>query len=400
MVLKAFKFRCYPTKEQASLIHKTFGCCRFVFNQLLGEQQERDRQWAISKKADEDHQTSQNACISKIFKKFDNIKKIPLLKKEYPFLKEVDSIALQSSVEHLADGFDRFYKKQNEKPKFKSKKNPIQSYTTKSVNGNISINDHYIKIPKLGFLRFAKSREVTGTIKRVILRQNAVGKYFISVLAETEAAPLPKTEQAVGIDLGLSSFATFSSGETIQNHRFFSTLEKQLHKAQRILSRRIQLALDKGIPLREAKNVQKQRIQVAKIHEKIRNKRNDFLHKLSTQLVKNHDIICAENLSTKTLIEGKHYSKSISDVSWSSFLTMLEYKAAWYGKTFVKVDQAFPSTQLCSTCGEKNPETKDLSVRSWVCSSCHSLHDRDRNAAHNILIEGLRLLTAGTAGIA
>ena len=400
MVLKAFKFRCYPTKEQASLIHKTFGCCRFVFNQLLGGQQERDRQWAISKEADEDHQTSQNACISKTFKKFDNIKKIPLLKKEYPFLKEVDSIALQSSVEHLADGFDRFYKKQNGKPKFKSKKNPIQSYTTKSVNGNISINDHYIKIPKLGFLRFAKSREVTGSIKRVILRQNAAGKYFISVLAETEAVALPKTEQAVGIDLGLSSFAMFSSGEKIQNHRFFSTLEKQLHKAQRILSRRIQQALDKGIPLREAKNVQKQRIQVAKIHERIRNKRNDFLHKLSTQLVKSHDIICAENLSTKTLIEGKQYSKSISDVSWSSFLTMLEYKAVWYGKTFVKVDQAFPSTQLCSTCGEKNPETKNLSVRSWVCSSCHSLHDRDQNAAHNILIEGLRLLTAGAAGIA
>ena len=400
MVLKAFKFRCYPTKEQAILIHKTFGCSRFVFNRLLGEQQELDRQWLILKKAATSEQTMHNNNVSSTFKKFDNIKKIPMLKKEYPFLKEVDSIALQSSVENLADGFDRFYKKQNGKPKFKSKKNPVQSYTTKSVNGNISIVDNRIKIPKLGFLRFAKSREVTGTIKRVILRQNAAGKYFISVLAETEVDPLPKTEQAIGIDLGLSSFATFSTGETIANHRFFATLEKQLQKAQRILSRRIRTALDKRIPLRESKNVQKQRVKVARLHEKIQNKRNDFLHKLSTRLVKNHDIICAEDLSTKALIEGKEYSKSITDVSWSTFLTMLEYKAIWYGKKFLKVGKVFPSTQLCSTCGEKNSQTKDLSVRSWVCSSCHSLHDRDQNAAHNILNEGLRLLTVGTTGLA
>ena len=398
MVLKAFKFQCYPTKEQATLIQKTFGCCRFVFNQLLGEQQERDRQWAISNETTKSDQAWQTDSTFGMFNKFDNIKKIPALKKEYPFLKEVDSIALQSTVEHLADGFDRFYKKQNGKPKFKSKKNPVQSYTTKSVNGNISIDENLIKIPKLGFLRFAKSREVTGTIKRVILRQNATGNYFISVLAETEVTPLPKTEKTIGIDLGLSSFATLSTGETIPNHRFFAKLEKQLQKAQRILSRRIRLARDKGIPLQEAKNVQKQRIQVAKLYEKMQNKRHDFLHKLSTQLVKKHDIICAEDLSTKTLMEGKKYAKSIADVSWTTFLTMVEYKAIWYGKKFVKVGKMFPSTQLCSTCGEKNPQTKDISVRSWVCSACHSLHDRDQNAAHNILIEGLHLLTAGTAG--
>ena len=400
MVLKAFKFRCYPNQQQISLIQKTFGCSRFVFNQLLSEQKRKEEYWFIVNEMVQNGQLLQNNWKSGFFNKVENIKKIPLLKEEYNFLTEVDSIALQASVENLADSFDRFYKKQNKKPKFKSKKNPVQSYTTKSVNSNIRIEGNTIKLPKIGTIRFAKSREVIGVIKRVTIRQNAAGKYFISVLAEVEEKPMPKTKNACGIDMGLKNFLTLSDGTVVANPRYFATLEKKLHKEQSILSRRIRLALDKRIPLRDAKNVQKQRIKVAKLHEKTQNKRRDFLQKLSTDIIKNHDVLCIESLSVKKLLGDKNYSKSISDASWSDFFTMLEYKAIWYGRTIVPVGAYFPSSQICSTCGTINPALKDTSIRYWICKNCNSEHDRDYNAAKNILAEGLRLLTVGTTGIA
>ena len=400
MVLKAFKFRCYPNKEQQTLIRKTFGCSRLIFNQLLSEQKENEHYWWIVNEMVQNGQLPQNNWGSTFFNKVKNIKKIPQMKKEFSFLKEVDSIALQASVENLADGYDRFYKKQNKQPKFKSKKNPVQSYTTKCVNNNIRIEGNTIQLPKLGTIRFAKSREVVGVIKRVIIRQNAAGKFFISVLTEAEVTPLPKTGKAVGTDMGLEHFLTTSDGIHEENPRYFLKLEQKLQKAQRILSRRIELALAKRIPLREAKNVQKQRVVVAKIHEKIQNKRIDFLQKLSTDLIKNHDIICIESLSVKELLQHKGYAKSISDASWSKFFDMLSYKAIWYGKEIVPVGTYFPSSQLCSTCGEKNPEVKDTSIRHWTCEHCHTHHNRDHNAAKNILAEGLRLLTVGTTGIA
>lgn len=400
MVLKAFKFRCFPNKEQQILIHKTFGCTRFIFNQLLAEQQEKDRYWRIVNEMVQNGQLPQNNWGSSFFNKVMNVKKLPPMKKEFSFLKEVDSIALQASVEDLADGFDRFYKKQNGKPKFKSKKNPVQSYTTKCVNQNIRIMDNKIQLPKLGLIRFAKSREVEGVIKRVTIRQNASGKFFISILADVEAIPSPKTNIAVGIDMGLEYFLTTSEGVQIENPRYFAKLEQKLIQAQRVLSRRIHLALSKRVSLRDAKNVQKQRLVVAKIHEKIQNKRQDFLHKLSTELVKNHDTICIEQLQVKKMMQDQSYAKSISDVSWSEFFRMLEYKAIWTGKQLIKVDTYFASTQICSGCGIKNPQTKDTSVRSWMCSTCHAVHSRDKNAAINLLNEGLRLLTVGTTEIA
>lgn len=400
MVLKAFKFRCFPNKEQQTLIRKTFGCARFVFNQLLAEQQEMDRYWLIVNEMVQNGQLPQNNWSSSFFNKMMNVKKLPPMKEEFSFLKEVDSIALQASVENLGDGFDRFYQKQNGKPKFKSKKNPVQSYTTKCVNHNIRIVDNKIQLPKLGRIRFAKSREVEGVIKRVTIRQNASGKFFISILTDVEVIPFPKTNKAVGIDMGLEYFLTSSDGVQIENPHYFVKLEQKLIQAQRVLSRRIQLALSKQIPLRDAKNVQKQRLIVANIHEKIQNKRQDFLHKLSTVLVKNHDTICIEQLQVKKMMQNPSYAKSISDVSWSEFIRMLEYKANWYGKQLIKVDQYFASTQICSCCGMKNPQTKDTSVRSWTCSTCQAVHSRDKNAAMNLLKEGLRLLTVGTTGLA
>ena len=400
MVLKAFKFRCFPNQAQQTLIRKTFGCSRLIFNQLLAEQKEKERYWTIVNEMVQNGQLPQNNWVSGFFNKVKNINKLPQMKKEFSFLKEVDSIALQSAVENLADSYDRFYKKQTKQPKFKSKKNPVQSYTTKCVNNNIRIEGNNIRLPKLGTVRFAKSREVSGVIKRVVIRQNAAGKFFISVLTEAEVTPLPKTRRAVGIDMGLEHFLTTSDGEHIANPRHFAELELKLQKAQRILSRRIKLALAKRIPLHEAKNVQKQRVVVAKIHEKIQNKRIDFLQKLSTGLIKNHDIICIESLSVKELLQHKKYAKSISDASWSKFFEMLRYKAIWYGKNVVPVGAYFPSSQLCSTCGTKNSEVKDISIRQWTCEKCHCTHDRDHNAAKNIVAEGLRLLTVGTTGIA
>lgn len=334
------------------------------------------------------------------FKKNDNIKKLPAFKQSYDFLSEVDSIALQAAVEDLADGFTRFYQKKNKRPKFKTKKNPVQSYTTKSVNGNIRIEENNIKLPKLGFIRFAKSREVTGKIQRVTIRQNASGKYFISVLAEVDVTSLPKTERAVGIDMGLTHFLTTSDGVRIDNPRHYGKLEQKLAQAQRVFSRRMHLAIAKGIPLRDGKNVQKARVQVAKIHEKIKNKRFDFLQKLSTNVVKNHDIICIESLSVKELLAKKQYAKSIADASWSAFFKILHYKADWYGKQLVPVGTYFPSSQLCSVCGAKNEAVKELALRYWTCDGCGTTHDREENAAKNILKEGVRLLTVGTTGLA
>ena len=400
MVLKAFKFRCFPNQAQQTLIRKTFGCSRLIFNQLLAEQKEKERYWTIVNEMVQSGQLPQNNWVSGFFNKVKNINKLPQMKKEFSFLKEVDSIALQSAVENLADSYDRFYKKQTKQPKFKSKKNPVQSYTTKCVNNNIRIEGNTIRLPKLGTVRFAKSREVSGVIKRVVIRQNAAGKFFVSVLTEAEVKPLSKTGRAVGIDMGLEHFLTTSDGVHIANPRHFAELERKLQKAQRILSRRIKFALAKRIPLREAKNVQKQRVVVAKIHEKIQNKRMDFLQKLSTDLIKNHDIVCIESLSVKELLQHKKYAKSISDASWSKFFEMLRYKAIWYGKNVVPVGAYFPSSQLCSTCGTKNSEVKDTSIRQWSCKKCHSTHNRDHNAAKNIVAEGLRLLTVGTTGIA
>ncbi|MER2189375.1 MAG: IS200/IS605 family element RNA-guided endonuclease TnpB [Solibacillus sp.] len=399
MVLKAFKFRCFPNKEQQLLIRKTFGCTRFVFNQLLAEQKQKDAYWHLVEEMVQNGQLPENNWKGGFFNQYDNVKKLPAFKQSYDFLKEVDSVALQATVEDLASGYQRFYRKQNKRPKFKSKKNPVQSYTTKSVNGNIRIEQNKIKLPKLGFIRFAKSREVNGVIKRVTIRQNAAGKYFISVLTEVDLTPLPKTNRAVGLDMGLTHFLTTSDGVQIENPRYLLKLEQKLQKAQRILSRRIHLALAKGVALRDAKNVQKARIQVAEIHEKIRNKRVDFLQKLSTNLIKSHDTICVESLSVKELLEEKHYAKSISDASWSEFFTMLTYKAAWYGKHLIPVGKYFASSQLCSACGKKNAAIKNVTIRHWTCS-CGANHHRDQNAAKNILAEGLRLLTAGTVGLA
>ena len=381
---KAFRFRIYPNQMQKTLIRKTFGCNRFVYNHFLHLWQNTYNQ---TQKGLSYHQ-----CAIQL----------PKLKKQYQWLKEVDSISLQSSLRDLADAFDRFFKKQNAYPHFKSKKHPVQSYTTKMVNQNIEIVGNRIKLPKLGTVRFAKSREVEGKIIKATIRRNPTGKYFISIVAEVDIQPFPSTYSAIGIDMGLKDFVVTSCGERFPHIQSFRRLEERLAKAQKILARRKERALKSNTPLLGAKNYQKQKMKVAKIHEKIANVRHDYLHKISTYLVKNHDIIGMESLQIKNMVKNHHLAKSIHDASWSKFKDLITYKTEWYGKQKVEVDAYFPSSQLCANCGYHNKRVKDLAVREWTCPNCKSIHDRDINAAINIKNEALRLVngTVGTTGIA
>ena len=371
--LKAYKYRIYPTEEQKIFISKTFGCVRLVYNLMLNDR------------------------IKPYKEHKENIKKIKYptpakYKQKFEFLKEVDSLALANAQLNLNNAYKNFFRdKTIGFPKFKSKKNPVQSYTTNNQNGTVNIVGKYIKIPKLkSLIKIKLHREIKGIIKSATISQVASGKYYVSILCETEIHKFPKSNSNIGIDLGLKDIMILSNGEKVGNKKFSKKLEGKLRKEQRKLSKKQEVAKKEKRDLKDCKNYQKQKIKLAKIHEKIMNSRNDFLNKLSIEIIKNHDVICIEDLNTKGLLQNHKLARSIADVSWYKLITKLKYKAQWYGKEIIQIDRWYPSSQICSVCGE-NTGKKSLSIREWTCQFCNTIHDRDVNAAKNILAEGLRI---------
>ncbi len=360
---KGIKFRAYPNISQQNLIDQTLGCCRLIYNKGL----------AMRNDAFDNGQKIGYAQTSAMLTGLKT-------QDEFTFLRDVDSIALQQSLRDLDRAFTNFFSKQAKHPQFKSKHNHFQSYRTINQGNNIRIVGNRIKLPKLGYVKIRQSMEV-GHINNVTVEKTPAGKYYVVLNVDFEPAFCPNNGGTIGIDVGIKAFYSDSNGNTVDNPKYLELSARKLVREQRRLSRK-----QKG-----SNNRNKQRIQVARIHERITNQRNDFLQKLSTMLVRENQTICIEDLNVKGMVRNHKLAKSIASASWSKFFEMLEYKASWYGNTILKVPTMYPSSQTCSYCGYKNPLLKNLRVRKWECPICHAKHDRDINASLNILSKGLSI---------
>lgn len=295
----------------------------------------------------------------------------------------MDSIALQQSLRDLDRGFVNFFQKRAAHPTFKSKHHNHQSYRTINQGNNIRIVGKYVKLPKLGLVKVRQSMEI-GNIKNVTMECTPTGKYFAVLGVEFEPKPMMNQGDMIGIDVGIKEFYSDSNGAAVSNPKYLEKAMRKLTREQRKLSRK-----QKG-----SCNRNQQRVKVALVHEKITNQRNDFLQKQSTILIRENQTICIEELKVKNMMRNHKLAQSISSVSWSKFFDMLSYKATWYGNDIIKIPTMYPSSQLCSCCGYKNPLVKNLEIRTWECPKCHTKHNRDINASVNILNKGLQIQSA------
>lgn len=364
---RAYKFRLYPSREQAELLAKHFGCTRFVYNHFLNQRKE---QYRLTGKSDNYY--AQARSLTELKKQ-----------EATAWLKEINSQSLQFALRSLETAYTNFFQKRAKFPSFKSK-HAKNSFT---VPQSVFIADGRLFIPKFKEgIKCRVHREIKGKVGKATISKTPSGKYFVSVFTEEEyVTPIKKSGKAVGVDMGLKDLLITSDGETFKNNRYIKRYERKLAKAQQHLSRK-----KKG-----SKGFENQRLKVAKLHEKIANSRADYLHKCSISLVRRYDTICIEDLNVKGMERNHRLAKSVTDASWGAFVSMLTYKAEWNGKKVVKIDRFFPSSQTCNVCGYINKQTKDLSVREWECPVCHTHHNRDVNAAINILRFGLNHTSAG-----
>ena len=369
-MLKGLRFRIYPNKMQQKQIQQTFGCCRYVYNQGLAFRQE---QYECG------NPIGYNETWRLLYKlKHDG---------EHNWLKDVDTTALQQCLRDLDKGYKNFFNKIAKYPKFKSKHNHNMSYRTN--NGNyqrkeqlIMIKGNYIKLPKLGYVKAKITyNDIDGVIKNATISQVPSGKYFVSLCIDYEDKIYNNNGGMIGLDVGIKDFCIDSNGNKIENPKYLSKSLDKLKKEHKKLSKK-KLG---------SKNWDKQRIKVARDYEHITNQRNDLLQKLSTTLVRENQIICVEDLNVSGMVKNHKLARSISDVSWSKFFDMLDYKAYSHGTEIIKVPRFYASSQICSNCSYQNTETKDLSVRKWICPKCGTIHDRDINAAINIIHKGLEI---------
>ena len=363
---KSFKIRIYPNKEQQILINKTFGHVRYLYNFILNLRQKLYNNFGL-------------------FLSYNNSAKILTeLKKHKIWLCEIDAVALQQSLKDQDAGMKNFFNGLGGYIKFKSKRDK-NSYRTNGKTIALDQNNKIIKIPKVGWIKFKDKTNFSGLTKinNITISKSPSGKYFASISAEVDITALTKTKKSCGIDLGLKDFCILNNGAKFENPRFFVNNQQRLKLLQQNLSRKV----------KDSKNYFKARIKLAKFHEHIANCRKDYLHKISIQLVKEYDIICTETLQVKEMLMENDNAKDISDVSWYEFVRQLEYKCLWYDKVLSKIDTFYPSSQLCSSCGYKNYALRsNTSIREWTCLECGKHHDRDINAAINILNQGLQLI--------